>query len=371
MKVDLIELLACPVCQRFPLEMKVHHRRDEEIIEADLTCGSCKKTYPVKDRIPVMLPDLRERGILDSSDSKLTSLLDHKSYEKHKEIREANIIYYDSVAEVYEDEVEQAVHQSDFNQRRMDRIIRNVAEKTQKDLFLDLGCGTGNVLKFGNKYFRKAIGIDVSFNMLKRAKQNNLEVIQADIMFLPFKPSLFDVVSIFSVLHHLYDYQKVFTQVSRVLKKGGFLYSDWDPTKKPLPDPQKISWRLYQLMEKAPFPPLRLAKRRLKVVLKRGNDHKTSMDFLKIRPELKEINAKAEFHNLRREPERGIDFERVKRSLMENGFTNIQPTFHWEGKSLAQLPLSLKMKFFFLRFQDQPLENFLENLMIVSQKSEP
>jgi len=58
MKHDLIEVLACPVCQRSPLEMEVFSHRDEEIIEADLTCSRCGRSYTVRDGIQVMLPDL-------------------------------------------------------------------------------------------------------------------------------------------------------------------------------------------------------------------------------------------------------------------------------------------------------------------------
>ena len=368
MKNDLINLLACPACQTSPLEIQVRSRRAEEIIEADLTCSRCGRSYPVKDGIPVMLTNLDEQPDSGVDNQKGGKDIDQKPNRMHKEVREANIAYYDAVAEVYEDEVEQAIHQSDSNQKRMDEIIKGLSEKTQNDLFLDLGCGTGNVLKFGSRHFKRAIGVDISFNMLKVARQNNLEVIQADTLSLPFKPSIFDIVSIFSVLHHLYNYQQVFTQISRVLKKGGFLYSDWDPTKKPMPDDRKISWGIYKLVQKMFFPPLRLVKQRIKFVTQGSESKKAPIDFLKVRPDLREINAKAEFHNLAKEEERGIDFDEIKRSLLENGFTNIQPTFHWAGNSLNQLPLSLKTRFFFLKFQDQPLERFMENLMIVTQK---
>lgn len=367
MKSDTIEILSCPVCQKSPLQMKVFSHRNEEIIKAELLCSHCGGNYPVRDGIPVMLFDLDSQKSSHFDNLKDKKIIDENLYKKHKEVREANIIYYDSVAEVYENEVEQAVHQSDFNQRRMDEIVKGLAEKTQKDLFLDLGCGTGNLLKFGKKHFKKAIGIDISFKMLKVAKQNNLEVIQADILFLPFKPSIFDVVSIFSVLHHLYDYQQIFNQISRVLKRGGYLYSDWDPTKKPLPDYKRTSWRIYQLVDNL-FSLLRPVKQKIEFITRKDNHQKAPIDFLKMRPDLKEIHVKAEFHEKKKEVERGIVFDKLKRSLMENGFIDIQPTFHWAGKSINQLSLPLRTKFFFLRFQGYPVERFMENIMVITQK---
>jgi ubiquinone/menaquinone biosynthesis C-methylase UbiE/uncharacterized protein YbaR (Trm112 family) len=367
MKSDLIEILACPACQGAPLEMEVFDYRCEEIVKAELICVHCGANYPVREGIPVMLPDLTDPRRYHIEHLNQGEVIDQMSYEKHNEVRDANIVYYDAVAEVYENEVEQAAHQMDFNQKRIDEIVRDLSEKTQKDLFLDLGCGTGNVLRFGKKYFKRAIGVDISFNMLKVAKQNNMEVIQGDILFLPFKSSLFDMVSIFSVLHHLYEYQQIFTQIYRVLKTGGYLYSDWDPGRKPLPNNKKISWQLYRFIDKVLFPPLRLVKRNIKLI-SRSRTHKEPIDFLKIRPDLKEINTRAEFHNLRKEEERGLDFEELKRSLIENGFTNVLPTFHWEGKSIDQLSLHLKTKLFFLKFQDYPVERFMENIMTTSQK---
>jgi len=45
---DLLEILACPVCKT-PIEVV----RDG----AGLRCGECKRVYPVRDDIPIMLPE--------------------------------------------------------------------------------------------------------------------------------------------------------------------------------------------------------------------------------------------------------------------------------------------------------------------------
>jgi len=45
---DLLEILACPVCKT-PLE----YRENPE----SLKCGKCRRVYPVKDNIPIMLVD--------------------------------------------------------------------------------------------------------------------------------------------------------------------------------------------------------------------------------------------------------------------------------------------------------------------------
>jgi len=361
MKNDLLEILACPCCPEASLDLKISNQEKDEITSGELRCPVCNGIYPIQHSIPRMVPNLKDNSTEERK--KPVRNLDPNHYE----VMEANITYYDSVAEVYENEIEQAVHQSEFNQRRMDQMVKSLAEKTKRELFLDLGCGTGNILKFGGKYFRKAIGIDVSFNMLKQAKKNDLEVVQGDILFLPFKSSLFDVISIFSVLHHIYEYGLVFSQISRIMKTGGYLYSDWDPTKKPSPDGRKVSWGIYGLAHNM-FSKMEAVKGKLKFILKK-NDYRTStVDFMKMRPDLKEIHTKAEFHNITKVEERGIDFPIVKNQLESQGFCDIQAFYHQSGLTLNQLrgiPFLKSKLLTFLGFAPEP---FLENILILAKK---
>jgi uncharacterized protein YbaR (Trm112 family) len=45
---DLLEILACPVCKT-PVELV----GDDD----GLKCGKCKRVYPIRDDIPIMLPE--------------------------------------------------------------------------------------------------------------------------------------------------------------------------------------------------------------------------------------------------------------------------------------------------------------------------
>jgi LSD1 subclass zinc finger protein len=45
---DLLDILVCPVCKK-PLELK-----DEGL---KLKCAVCRRVYPVRDGIPIMLAD--------------------------------------------------------------------------------------------------------------------------------------------------------------------------------------------------------------------------------------------------------------------------------------------------------------------------
>jgi len=45
---DLLDMLVCPVCKK-PLTLK-----DEG---QSLKCGQCRRVYPIRDNIPIMLVD--------------------------------------------------------------------------------------------------------------------------------------------------------------------------------------------------------------------------------------------------------------------------------------------------------------------------
>ncbi len=57
MKMDLIEILACPICKNPDLELLVIEQKDEEIETGLIICSKCSRYYPIKKTIPIMLPD--------------------------------------------------------------------------------------------------------------------------------------------------------------------------------------------------------------------------------------------------------------------------------------------------------------------------
>jgi uncharacterized protein YbaR (Trm112 family) len=45
---DLLDILVCPVCKK-PLTVGQNHE--------NLKCGECRRVYPVRDNIPILLVD--------------------------------------------------------------------------------------------------------------------------------------------------------------------------------------------------------------------------------------------------------------------------------------------------------------------------
>jgi uncharacterized protein len=56
LKKKLMDILACPICKHYPLDLHIF-KENEEISEGLITCQSCNRWYPIIDEIPHMLPD--------------------------------------------------------------------------------------------------------------------------------------------------------------------------------------------------------------------------------------------------------------------------------------------------------------------------
>ena len=96
---------------------------------------------------------------------------------------------------------------------------------------LDLGCGTGimfDILRRRVGDSGSVTGVDFSIEMAEKAHRNfpfdNVNVVDADVIFLPFKESAFDMGVAFSSFPHFSNQQKALDEAHRVLKPGAKLY---------------------------------------------------------------------------------------------------------------------------------------------------
>lgn len=80
---------------------------------------------------------------------------------------------------------------------------------------LDLGCGTGLLSEFLNA---QLFGTDLSFKMLKKAKQRGEIVVQGDLEHLPFKDKAFNNVLSFTALQNTQHTEKVLDELKRIAK---------------------------------------------------------------------------------------------------------------------------------------------------------
>jgi ubiquinone/menaquinone biosynthesis C-methylase UbiE len=126
--------------------------------------------------------------------------------------------YYDRFSGGYEDARFKRYH------RFLDESeLRLAGPYCEGRRILEVGCGTGLILEPLSKIADKAIGLDLSAGMLRRARERGLKVVQGSVTALPFPDNSFDCVVSFKVLAHIEHIQKALSECARVLKPGGHL----------------------------------------------------------------------------------------------------------------------------------------------------
>jgi len=118
------------------------------------------------------------------------------------------------------------------------RTINNIYKNNNNLLILDVGCGTGMMMR-GLEKFGKVVGIDIEGAALKFCQKKDInKVCFGSGVKLPFKDATFDLVTAFSVVEHVQDDVSFIQELSRVCKNSGrivlstsafnFLWSEHD-----------------------------------------------------------------------------------------------------------------------------------------------
>ena len=139
------------------------------------------------------------------------------------EITKANVEFHSRLASKY--------HEQPFfrpeNLQRVRSLLRSIAVETGGGRLLDIGCGTGFILDLAYDLFTHLDGIDITPQMLDLiTPRPNVSTCIASADALPFENAIFDVVTMYSVLHHLPDLASALREARRVLRPGGIFYAD-------------------------------------------------------------------------------------------------------------------------------------------------
>lgn len=135
-------------------------------------------------------------------------------------------LFFDRLSETWDDR---------FYNENIAKKLEHIVEEMNlppESLILDVGTGTGNLLKpiltqINDK--GRIIAIDYSEKMIYSAKKKFLEVgnlkfVVTDAHQMPFKNSIFDVVICFGVFPHFDDKKMATKEIWRILKNRGKLF---------------------------------------------------------------------------------------------------------------------------------------------------
>ena len=267
-------------------------------------------------------------------------------------VKEANKTFHDQESSCYES------HHSDiFNpqtQQRIAEILAWIRTRSEGEYLLDAGCGTGNILNMAGAHFGERVGVDISPGMCREALKKNPWIACAELESLPLPENYFDAVASFSVLHHLYEHEAYCREVYRVLKPGGYLYTDHDPNLLNVTSGAGKAYnKLYKFISILPAETDKSEKEEL------DEDVEVDDDLIRY----------VEYHH---QIKKGLDPRQLKDILLRVGFREVKIIYHDDFSSLSiRKDRRWKLRMIIRLFAIATLHfnsSFLPNFLILAQK---
>lgn len=210
---------------------------DREANLAYLCCPRCYADLSSRDQGYIC----EKCSILYEEHEGIADFYMHTDNDLVNKISSVNNEYYDQTGAQYEQACRKStgiikkvfknvIEKDIFQSNSQSRISEVITKYLPKDgAFLDVGCGTGNILRNPSLANRKCFGIDISMVMLGEAQKHQNNVFRANNYRTPFKTNAIDMIGATSVIHHMVDLSLFFKELARILKPGGVLYTDLDP----------------------------------------------------------------------------------------------------------------------------------------------
>ena len=206
MRQELLDYIACPECKG-DLEGKFETWDGDEAMDGSLSCTSCTSEYPLVRGIPRM-----NTAMTGLENVARTFGYEWRSFHE---------------GEFEDDTVFGRTREEDWGYF-LEGLGVEESELAGKSV-LDAGCGSGSLTRqIGEHGAGIVIGVDMNdaVEHVYRATRDadNVHIVQGNIMSLPFKEHVFDLVWSNGVIHHTPDAAACHRALSRVVKPGGTLY---------------------------------------------------------------------------------------------------------------------------------------------------
>ena len=202
MKRELLEILRCPGCSG-DLRVARAEEASGEIENGQLQCKSCAGVYPIVRFVPRFVPP--------------ENYADNFGFQWNR-FRKTQL---DSSTGV------------PISRDRLFFSTEWTPEELRDKRVLDVGCGAGRFAEVTLSTGARLVAVDYS-SAVDACRANlgphpRLDVVQADIYKLPFKPASFDYVYCLGVLQHTPDVRRAFLSLPPQVKPGGKLAVDVYP----------------------------------------------------------------------------------------------------------------------------------------------
>lgn len=198
MKKEHLQHLACPDCEE-GLTLMSGDEQNDEIESGSLFCPACRKDYPIIGHIPRFAP--------------LENYAAGFGLEWAKHAR----TQYDGTAGISLSE------ERFFAETKWPRALTG-------EMILEAGSGSGRFTEQAAKTGAMVVSFDysaaVEANYASNGSKNNVLIVQADILKMPFRKGSFDKIFCFGVLQHTPDPKRSFQNLPPYLKSGGQLAFD-------------------------------------------------------------------------------------------------------------------------------------------------
>lgn len=148
---------------------------------------------------------------------------------EYRKVMAANVAVHGKIAAEYNKNEPQFRPE---NLARVDKILSRLIARVGARRLLDLGCGTGFVIDLVRSKVDEIHGVDVTQAMLDQVDRSGPAKITlscGDAATFDPGPTPYDMVTSYSVLHHLYDIEPTLRTAYKALKPGGVYYTDLEP----------------------------------------------------------------------------------------------------------------------------------------------
>ena len=171
-----------------------------------------------EDTKETWLVEVKYRHFQDNFDMKKLILGYLTAVENNLQKKQKIQNYYDDYSHSYDQE-RTGKYYSVINDLEFETIQPFLKAKKS----LEIGCGTGIILKMADQKTKQAFGIDLSPGMVAVSKRKKLKAQTGSATQIPFPNQTFDISYSFKVLAHVPEIKKAILEISRVTKNGGYV----------------------------------------------------------------------------------------------------------------------------------------------------